>query len=520
MKGYFDFYEDLNHSSQRAIETQEEDLYRDEGIEAGDEEELDPLKSYMKEMGAVPLLTKEGEIEIAREIEKCKEMLTMATFSVPLALKKLIALGELVEKGEAPLEEIIQTEGDESEEDLIEEKNRFFRHTEKVRELLNRRMRLLRRLALKDRKEKLKDDPLIRELKENRKRIHEEIRALNLKDGAVNTFAEGLKRLSSVIAQKQRERRLIRKRLRRRGVGIPAVEDELPEGLTEEARSLLEEYFRMGEDIAGIEREVGMKTAELSRALRAIQKSENSIHEAKSRLVECNLRLVISIAKRYIGKGLSFSDLIQEGNIGLMKAVDKFEYTRGYKFSTYATWWIRQAITRALADQSRTIRIPVHMIEAINRVNKASRELVQELGREPSEEEIARKSGMTPERVKEILKITKEPISLESPLGEDDNGHLGDFIEDTMVSSPLDEAIRGDLRRHLEKILGSLRPKEAEVIRKRYGLDGSNMPHTLEEVGKEMEVTRERVRQIEVRAMRKLKHPSRSRWLKSFIEGP
>ena len=252
--------------------------------------------------------------------------------------------------------------------------------------------------------------------------------------------------------------------------------------------------------------------------IKVIKRAEDIIHQAKSSLIEANLRLVISIAKRYIGKGLSFPDLIQEGNIGLMKAVDKFEYRRGYKFSTYATWWIRQAITRALADHSRTIRIPVHMIETINRMTKATRELVQELGREPFEHEISERLGIPEKKVKDIMKITKETISLESPIGDDEDSRLRDFIEDEMVNSPLDEAIRGDLRSHIDRVLCSLNPKEAEVIRRRYGLDGSNLPHTLEEVGRAMEVTRERVTQSESQAIRKLKHPSRSRWLKSFIE--
>ncbi|RMG01255.1 MAG: RNA polymerase sigma factor RpoD, partial [Nitrospirae bacterium] len=265
---------------------------------------------------------------------------------------------------------------------------------------------------------------------------------------------------------------------------------------------------------------IGMKSDRFSELIRVLNKAESIIDSARSKLIEANLRLVISIAKKYIGKGLSFPDLIQEGNLGLMKAVEKFEYERGYKFSTYATWWIRQAITRALADQSRTIRIPVHMIETINRITKASRELVQELGREPSAQELADEVGMSETRVKEILRITKETISLESPVGEEEDSNLMDFIEDEMARSPLDEAIRGDMRDHIEKVLSSLNPKEAEVIRRRYGLDGSDLPHTLEEVGKAMEVTRERVRQIETKAIRKLKHPSRSKWLKGFIESP
>jgi RNA polymerase primary sigma factor len=262
-----------------------------------------------------------------------------------------------------------------------------------------------------------------------------------------------------------------------------------------------------------------MKYPEMKKALKVLAQGEIEVFEARKALIEANLRLVISIAKRYLGRGLSFSDLIQEGNSGLMRAVDKFEYKRGYKFSTYATWWIRQAITRALADQSRTIRIPVHMVETINKITKVTRELVQEVGREPAAIEIAERLKIPVEKVNGILKISKEPISLETPIGEEEDSHLRDFIEDKAMLSPLDFAIQGDMKKKIDSILCSLTAKEEKIIRKRFGI-GGDIPHTLEEVGLEFDVTRERIRQIEGKAIRKLKHPSRSKWLREFIEKP
>ncbi len=280
---------------------------------------------------------------------------------------------------------------------------------------------------------------------------------------------------------------------------------------------LLDDYKECKREIAKKESALGIKAAEMKKILRLLTEGEREVLEAKRALIEANLRLVISIAKKYMGKGLSFSDLIQEGNIGLMRACDKFEYERGYKFSTYATWWIRQAITRALADQSRTIRIPVHMVETMNRITKTTRELVQARGREPVPEEVAYKVGMPIDKVRGILKISREPISLETPIGDEEDSHLSDFIEDKGVLSPLDAAIQGDLKIQIDKALCTLSPKEEKILRKRFGI-GEDAPQTLEEVGKVFEVSRERIRQIEVGAIRKLRHPSRNKWLRTFIQ--
>jgi RNA polymerase primary sigma factor len=507
---YFDYYDEETKEYDLGVEVEDVELDEEEKI-SFIESERDPVRIYLREMSSVPLLTREGEIEIAKKIENGREKVYRVIFSMPFVLKKLIMRGKMFISGNAPIKEIIQVNEDDTEEELLLYRRRFFEITKEI-DYLNKK----RRFYLKRFKE---TTPLIKSkntskiskknmniyqkyikiLEENRNQILDKIRELRLKEDVITAFSEELKRVVSEFDS------LLKKitNLNKSKYFTPDKEKEL---------QLCIKKIQKKEII------FGMKASEMKKALKVLMEGEKEVFEARKAMIEANLRLVISIAKRYLGRGLSFSDLIQEGNSGLMRAVDKFEYRRGYKFSTYATWWIRQAISRALADQSRTIRIPVHMVETINKITKVSRELVQELGREPIPREIAEKLKMPVEKVMGILKISKEPISLETPIGEEDS-HLMDFIEDKAILSPLDFAIQDDMREKINKILCSLPPKEEKIIRKRFGI-GVDLPHTLEEVGQEFDVTRERIRQIEVKAIRKLRHPSRSKWLREFIEKP
>lgn len=475
------------------------------------ESERDPVRIYLKEMGNVPVLTKEKEIEIAKKIETGREKVCRVIFSIPFFLRKIIALGRRVKSGKAPLAEITRNCEGETEEDFILERKRFFKVIEETGYLYLKRMEYLRKLkedmpvtSKKNFKDKARrvdmglPCALIKEFEENREEILEKVHDLRLKDNVITAFSEELKRLVADIEDLQRK--------------ISKAKKKVKYGSDTE-----KEYELYRKELEKKVTKFGMRSHELREVLRVLTKEERQLQEAKKALIEANLRFVISIAKRYLGKGLSFSDLIQEGNIGLMKAVDKFEYKRGYKFSTYATWWIRQAITRALVEQSRAIRIPVHMVETINKITKVMNRIVQETGKEPSPDEIAERLKIPVEKVRGILKMSRNPISLETPVGEEEGSYLRDFIEDKGILSPLDVAMQEDMKKQIDRILSSLTPKEEKIIRRRFGI-GEDAPHTLEEVGLEFDVTRERVRQIEAKAIRKLRHPSRSKWLKTLLE--
>ena len=517
----------------KKFEDNKDDREPDLNIEA-EARVTDPVKMYLREMGQVSLLTREGEVVIAKRIEVGEEMVVSAILETSVGFEEISSLRRKIEADEIRLKEVVK-DAEEEEEMQMESSQRREQVLELIKKIESRTLSLTKKMkkvqeekktASKEALKKFQDDlnkrkkeiaELFRKLRLDQRQYDNMVGCLRAWDNELNNYQRACQtaldhfKMTS-ITELKKFCMLVKKDPKAHIKSCKVFKFTTDQVL--EIGQKVQEYTQRHKDL---ETSIKMRHKDLKRILDQVTEGETMAGDAKKELIEANLRLVVSIAKKYTNRGLQFLDLIQEGNIGLMKAVDKFEYQRGYKFSTYATWWIRQAITRAIADQARTIRIPVHMIETINKLIRTSRYLVQELGREPTPEEIAEKMELPLDKVRKVLKIAKEPISLETPIGEDEDSYLGDFIEDRRIVSPADAVISLNLAEQTRKVLATLTPREEKVLRLRFGI-GEKADHTLEEVGRDFEVTRERIRQIEAKALRKLRHPSRSRKLKPFIE--